>query len=111
MIHHLQTIAAISRPFPGILGGRGKDVRGSTGILFPGMEARIVRDDGSEAEPNEPGELYLKGDNVTLGYWNNEKANKETFIDGWLRTGDRFLVNEEEIFLSVYAHFCILVLA
>ena len=65
---------------------------GSAGVLLPGMEARIVRDDGTIAGPNEPGELWLKGENVAMGYWRNEKATRETFADGWLRTGDRFRV-------------------
>ncbi|KAG6852118.1 hypothetical protein C0991_002977, partial [Blastosporella zonata] len=86
------------QPFPGILGGKGKHVPGSTGILLPGMEGRIVRDDGTEADWNEPGELYLKSDNVAMGYWNNEKATQETFVDGWLHTGDKFTVNEEGYF-------------
>ena len=82
-----------------MLGGRGKLLPGSTGVLLPGMEARIVRDDGSEANFNEVGELWLRSHNISPGYWNNEKANKETFVDGWLRTGDKFSVNEEGYFL------------
>ncbi|KAF8887154.1 hypothetical protein BD779DRAFT_1672910 [Infundibulicybe gibba] len=68
------------------------------GSTSPGMEARIIRDDGSEAEVNEIGELYLKGENVALGYWNNETASQETFVDGWLRTGDKFRFNENGYF-------------
>lgn len=65
------------------------------GILWPGMEARILRDDGSEANVNEPGDLLLRGGNVVLGYWQNEKATRETFLqDGWLKTGDRFRADE-----------------
>jgi long-subunit acyl-CoA synthetase (AMP-forming) len=77
----------------GMLGGRAKKVPDSTGILYPGMEARIVREDGSDADTNEPGELWLKGGNIALGYWDNEKANRETFVDEWLKTGDLFLVD------------------
>lgn len=62
------------------------------------MEARILRDDGTHAEVNEPGELWLRSGSIALGYWNNEEANKETFIDGWLRTGDRFSVDEDGVF-------------
>ena len=87
-----------------------------TGILISGQEARIVREDGSDADFNEPGELWLKGKcrstplsfstngariggNVTLGYWGDEEATKATFLkDGWLRTGDRFRVNEAGLF-------------
>ena len=66
---------------------------GSTGVLVPGVEARIMRDDGTDANVNEPGELWLRGDNVALGYWDNEKASKETFVDGWVHTGDIFYVD------------------
>ena len=62
------------------------------------MEARIIRQDGTDADINELGELWLRGDNITTGYWKNNKANKETFKDGWLRTGDYFRVDEKGYF-------------
>ncbi|KAJ4472965.1 hypothetical protein J3R30DRAFT_3707954 [Lentinula aciculospora] len=83
---------------------------GSTGILYPGMQARLMCEDSGEngklreAGYNEVGELWLKGGNVSRGYWGNEKATRETFVDGdedggkWLRTGDRFSVNENGCF-------------
>ena len=67
---------------------------------FQGSEARIVREDGTDAAPNEPGEIYLRGGNVALGYWNNETATRGAFLpDGWLRTGDRFRADTEGRFL------------
>ncbi|RXW14327.1 hypothetical protein EST38_g11522 [Candolleomyces aberdarensis] len=89
------TIAAITQPYPGILGGKYFPVPGSTGILLPGVSARIITDDGNDAALNEPGELWIQSDNVALGYYNNEKANKESFVDGWLHTGDKFRVDEK----------------
>ena len=86
-------------PIHGMLNGRAKNKRGSSGILFPGMEARIVRPDGSLAGPNETGELYIRSPGTALGYKGNDKATQETFIDGWLRTGDRMRVDEDEVFL------------
>ena len=80
-------------------GGRVDPVRGMTGILAPSLEARILREDGSDADYNEVGELILRGPLVTLGYWNNEEATKETFKDGWLYTGDRFYVDRRQCFL------------
>ena len=47
------------QPSPGLCGMHPKP--NSTGILLAGQEARIVREDGSEAGYNEPGELWLKG--------------------------------------------------
>ncbi|KAI0059636.1 acetyl-CoA synthetase-like protein [Artomyces pyxidatus] len=85
------TLSALMLPFPGSFGGTVERVRGMTGILLPGLEARIVREDGSEADFDEAGELWLRGHNVALGYWNNVQATRETFLpDGWLRTGDGF---------------------
>ena len=78
----LQTLAAVSQPYPGSLGGHAKQIPGSAGFLLPGMEARILRDDGSDVAVNEVGELFVKGGIVALGYWNNDKANKETFFNG-----------------------------
>ncbi|EKM79646.1 hypothetical protein AGABI1DRAFT_128792 [Agaricus bisporus var. burnettii JB137-S8] len=92
------TVSAIVRPYPGTLNGRLEALQGSSGVLLPGMEARIVREDGSEAGFNEVGELWLKGGNVVLGYFDNVDATRETFIDGWLRTGDHFKVNEQQYF-------------
>src|ERR1700683_3372341 len=92
------TLIACSKPVPGTLDGRAKYVPGSAGILYPGVEARILREDGSHTEINEPGELWLKAENVALGYWNNEQASRETFVDGWLKTGDRFLVDADGYF-------------
>ncbi|KAJ7885769.1 hypothetical protein B0H14DRAFT_3082262 [Mycena olivaceomarginata] len=52
-----------------------------TGILIPGLEARIVRDDGeTDADTGEVGELWLRGCNVSPGYWNNPEANAKTFF-------------------------------
>ena len=63
---------------------------GSSGMLIPGFEARILGANGEEVrEYGREGELLLKSPSVVLGYSNNPAANKETFSeDGWLRTGD-----------------------
>ncbi|KAF7862640.1 hypothetical protein EAF04_007513 [Stromatinia cepivora] len=74
----------------------GKDLwLGSCGSLIPGVRAKLVNPKGVEVTGlNEPGELVVQSKSVVLGYLNNEKANKETFIadtDGngrWMRTGD-----------------------
>ena len=84
------------KPTPLAFGGKLKLPFESVGILLPGQEARIVKEDGSEAAYHEPGELWIRGPNVALGYYGNEKATKETFLpDGWLRTGDEVKFNEE----------------
>lgn len=66
---------------------------GSSGCLLPGYEMRIMSADGHEIMTYDtPGELVARGPSVVLGYLNNEKANKETFEDGWMRTGDEAVV-------------------
>ncbi|KAI0297734.1 hypothetical protein BC826DRAFT_907561 [Russula brevipes] len=95
------TNAAIVHPRPGMHGGRVDPVRGMTGILCPSLEARIIREDGSDADYEEIGELILRGPTIALGYWNNEEATNETFKDGWLYTGDRFYVDVQERFFYV----------
>ncbi|OAX33941.1 acetyl-CoA synthetase-like protein [Rhizopogon vinicolor AM-OR11-026] len=91
------TISIANKPVPGVLNGRAKNKPGSTGILLPGVEARVVREDGTLAAVNEPGELHVRSGCVALGYHNNEKATKETFVDGWLHTGDRIRIDEDGV--------------
>ncbi|OOQ91185.1 phenylacetyl-CoA ligase pclA-Penicillium chrysogenum [Penicillium brasilianum] len=64
-------------------------VLGSSGCLVPGFEARLVSPEGQEITAYDtPGELVVRSPSVVLGYLNNDKATKETFEDGWMRTGD-----------------------
>ncbi|KAF8188280.1 hypothetical protein K438DRAFT_1907465 [Mycena galopus ATCC 62051] len=91
------TIAALTRPIEGML-KMGAPPPNTTGILLPGLEGRIVREDGTGVEPGEVGELLLKGCNIALGYWNNPASNAATFVDGWLHTGDQFRADEKGYF-------------
>ncbi|KAF2843262.1 phenylacetyl-CoA ligase [Patellaria atrata CBS 101060] len=69
----------------------GKDIwMGSCGSLIPGCEARLVTEEGKEVENcDQAGELLIRSPSVALGYFNNPKANNETFKNGWLCTGDK----------------------
>jgi long-subunit acyl-CoA synthetase (AMP-forming) len=91
-----------------MFGGRVDPIRGMTGILSPNFEGRILREDGSDADYDEIGELIVRGPSNALGYWNNESATKEAFKDGWLYTGDHFSVDRQDRFL--YAHLLVLFL-
>ena len=63
---------------------------GSVGKVMPHVEARID-------EPNEEGigELVVRGDNVMLGYYDDQAATDEVLIDGWLHTGDLARLDED----------------
>ncbi|MFM7063151.1 MAG: class I adenylate-forming enzyme family protein, partial [Actinomycetes bacterium] len=55
----------------------------------PGVEARVVDEDGRELGPDEVGELQLRSPATMVGYWNDPDATSATLTpDGWLRTGD-----------------------
>jgi acyl-CoA synthetase (AMP-forming)/AMP-acid ligase II len=83
---------------------------GSSGPLLPGYTARIVTTEGNEVTGyGQVGELCVKSPSVVLGYLNNDKANKETFVemgDGrYMRTGDEAMVDKsksghEHIFIT-----------
>ena len=61
---------------------------GSSGAIVPNLEVRICDDQGKPLPVGKQGEIVVKGENVMTGYWNNEKATRETIRDGWLYTGD-----------------------
>jgi crotonobetaine/carnitine-CoA ligase len=68
-----------------------------TGIGYPtlGQEIRLIRDDGSEAEVGEPGEILYRSPSPFGGYLNDEQATREAFTeDGWFRTGDVACMDE-----------------
>lgn len=68
----------------------------SCGPSLPVGDFRIVSEDGARELPiGETGELWFKGPQVVRGYWNNSEATAETFVDGWVRTGDLARVDDE----------------
>lgn len=70
---------------------------GAIGRAGPMTEARVVVD-GRPAAPGEIGEIQLRGGNITTGYWGREDATRESFDDGWFRTGDLALQDENGVF-------------
>jgi oxalate---CoA ligase len=60
---------------------------GSVGVSA-GADVRIVDDAGGDVLAGEPGEVAVRGPGLTPGYLGNERANAESFFDGWFRTGD-----------------------
>ena len=74
---------------------------GSSGKPVLHTEVRIVRPDGADAGVGELGELWVKGPNITPGYWNRPDANASSFTDGWLHTGDAARIDDEGFYYIV----------
>jgi len=60
----------------------------SSGRASAVVDLKVVDDAGHEVAAAERGELLIRGASVVSGYWQRPDANAETFIDGWMRTGD-----------------------
>ncbi|MEN8040845.1 MAG: long-chain fatty acid--CoA ligase [Actinomycetota bacterium] len=71
---------------------------GSVGYPIFHIDMKTVRDDGTECDVNEGGELLIRGPHVIAGYWRNPQATAETIRDGWLHTGDVAIRDEDGCF-------------
>jgi long-chain acyl-CoA synthetase len=74
---------------------------GSIGVPVPGVELRVLDDSGSPVEDGEPGELAVRGHNVMSGYWGRPADTAASIVDGWLRTGDVGVKDEDGFFYLV----------
>ena len=74
---------------------------GSIGLPLPGVEAKVVDEEGKEVPPGEVGELIVRGPNVMKGYWNRPEETARVLRDGWLYTGDMARMDEEGYFYIV----------
>jgi 4-hydroxybenzoate-CoA ligase len=63
---------------------------GSSGLLVPGYDARIVDDEGAPVADGEIGNLWISGDSTCACYWNQHEKTKHTIHGDWLRTGDKY---------------------
>ncbi len=69
---------------------------GSTGRGFFHTDIRVVTEDGSDVEPEEQGEVWVRGKHIMKEYWNRPDATAETITqDGWLRTGDVAMIDAD----------------
>jgi long-chain acyl-CoA synthetase len=68
---------------------------GSVGLPLPGVEVRVVDEQGRPLPPGEVGELAVRGPNVTPGYHNLPEETAKVLKDGWLLTGDMARIDED----------------
>ena len=69
---------------------------GSVGVPVPGLEVRLVDDQGDDVLVGDSGEVWVRGPNVFKGYWNDPDTSRRTVDeDGWLHTGDVATVDDD----------------
>jgi fatty-acyl-CoA synthase len=91
------TFSILKRTLNGLTESEKFNYRAKTGRPFMGVHLKVVRDDGSEVKHNsrEVGEIIVKGDSVTSGYWNREIETKKSIKSGWLFTGDLAVMDKD----------------
>jgi len=71
---------------------------GSSGLIVPGYGAKLLDDAGAPVPRGEIGNLWIEGDSVCAGYWNQHEKTKNTMQGRWLRTGDKYTQDEDGYF-------------
>ena len=68
----------------------------SAGKPLPGVEIRIVGDEGEDVAMGDVGEIWTRSSNNMIGYWNLTEATEKTMVDGgWIKTGDAGYLDED----------------
>jgi fatty-acyl-CoA synthase len=73
-----------------------------TGRPFAGVELKVVDEEGSPvvADEKQVGEIWVRGETITPGYWNRPDETRAAFCDGWLKTGD-LAVQDPEGYVNI----------
>jgi long-chain acyl-CoA synthetase len=77
---------------------------GTSGVIVGNLDLKICDEDGKELPAGQKGEIVVRGENVMIGYYKNEKSTIETLKNGWLHTGDMGFVDSDG-FLYVLGRF------
>jgi len=71
---------------------------GSSGLVVPGYEGKVVDNNRQEVSRGETGDLMIKGDSLLKHYWRNPEKTAESLFDGWMYTGDTYYQDEDNFF-------------
>lgn len=69
---------------------------GSSGKLLDGYEARLIDHEGKATPDGEVGNLWIRGASAATGYWERPETTAQTFVNGWVRTGDLYRRDQDE---------------
>ena len=67
----------------------------TVGSVHPHVEVKVIDARGNTAPRGQRGEICTKGYSVMLGYWNDEEKTRESIVDGWMKTGDEGVIDED----------------
>ncbi len=81
--------------------GLAREKAGSIGLPNFYVQTRVVGEDGRACRPGEPGELWLRSEVVTPGYWRRPEATAAAITDGWFHTGDMVQTDQDGFFYVV----------
>jgi benzoate-CoA ligase family protein len=73
----------------------GRSVPGTSGTPVPGYEVELRDSEGARVPPGEPGDLWVAGESVTIGYWNRTAQNRAVLHGRFIATGDRYVVDDD----------------
>jgi len=68
---------------------------GTTGRPVPGYDLRLADEEGHDVPAGQPGDLLVSGDSTMAFYWNRHEETKRTLEGDWIRTGDKYFVDED----------------
>lgn len=74
---------------------------GTIGVPWPSTDMKIIREDGSDADVGEAGEIVARGPQVFLGYYNRPDETAKAMMGDWFKTGDVGVMNEDGFFKIV----------
>jgi long-chain acyl-CoA synthetase len=69
--------------------------KGSMGKGIPGVELKVINENGEKVKPGETGEVIASGDNIMIGYFADKDGTHNTLRNGWLYTGDLGTVDKD----------------
>lgn len=67
---------------------------GTSGKIVPGYAAKVVDEEGDPVPFGEIGDLLVRGDSTCAYYWNQHERTKDTIQGHWIRTGDKYAIDE-----------------